>query len=456
MALSLPLKMIETSHVSPPAGSVPETSIPLTFFDVLWLHFSPVERLFFYSFQHSTSHFTSSCLPTLKSSLSLALQTFFPLAGNIRLTPETTNKYEIHYVDGDSVVFTVVESDDRYDEVFGDHPREISKLKALVPRLSKNESNGQQPVFTIQVTVFPSHGFVIGTSLHHSTCDGSGSVNFMCTWAAICRTSNSKVIPAPIPAWVELDRSIIPDPDSIYTTMLNDLSSSTNFNMDTSQPDLEMFIASYKLNREHIQLLRQVLLHEAEKRNVTVRCSTVVVTYAFVWVGYLKAKSTVYETEDAYCIFAIDHRQWFQPPIPESYFGNCIGPGSVQAKVKDLVGPNGFFEACQAIGKAFDEAKRIGIQNAKDWVEISLEIGSKKPFGSSGSIRFKVYDVDFGWGKPSKVDIASISYSGAMAVAPSREEEGGVEIGLYFTQRETDMFTNYFEESLQYMSTCIK
>ncbi|XP_078154782.1 anthocyanin 5-aromatic acyltransferase-like [Carex rostrata] len=214
-----------------------------------------------------------------------------------------------------------------------------------------------------------------------------------------------------------------------------------------------MFVASYKLNREHIQLLRQVLLHEAEKRNVMVRCCTVVVTCAFVWVGYVKAKSTVYET--AYCIFAIDHRQWFQPPIPESYFGNCIGPGIVQAKVKDLIGPNGFFEACQAIGKAFDEAKRIGIQNAKDWMKNSLEIGCKKPFGSSGSIRFKVYDVDFGLGKPSKVDIASISYSGAMAVAPSKEE-GGFEIGLYFTQRETDMFTNYFEESLKYMSTWIK
>ncbi|KAF3335196.1 malonyl-coenzyme A:anthocyanin 3-O-glucoside-6''-O-malonyltransferase-like protein [Carex littledalei] len=101
----------------------------------------------------------------------------------------------------------------------------------------------------------------------------------------ICHTSNSKVIPAPAPVRVELDRSIIPDPDSIYTNKLNDMSSSTNFNMNTSQPDREMFIVSYKLKREHIQLLRQVLLHEAEKRNVTVRCSTVVVTYAFVWVG---------------------------------------------------------------------------------------------------------------------------------------------------------------------------
>ncbi|XP_078179458.1 coumaroyl-CoA:anthocyanidin 3-O-glucoside-6''-O-coumaroyltransferase 1-like [Carex rostrata] len=445
-----PPKIIESCQVSPPAGSVPETSIPLTFFDVRWLNFAPVERLFFYSFQHSTSHFTSSCLPALKSSLSLALQSFFPLAGNIRLAPETTNKYEIHYVDCDYVLFTVVKSD-QYDELFGDHPREISKLKELVPRLSKNESDERQPVLAIQVTLFPYHGLVIGTSVHHSACDGSGFVNFMCTWATICCTSNSKVILAPTPVRVEFDRSIIHVPDSIYATAFH--GTPTNFNLNNSQPNHQMFIASYKLNRERIQLLRQVLLHEAEKRNVTVRCSTVVVTYAFVWVGYVKVKSIISENEDAYCLFAIDHRQWFQPPVPESYFGNCIGPGIVRAKVKDLVGPNGFFQACQAIGKVFDEAKSVGIQNAKDWRKAVLEIVSKKPFGSSGSHRLKVYNIDFGWGKPLKVDIVSISYSGAMAVAQSREEEGGVEIGLYFTQRETDMFTNYFEEGLRYMST---
>ncbi|KAJ1694876.1 hypothetical protein LUZ63_011574 [Rhynchospora breviuscula] len=447
------LKIIETSHVSAPAGSVPETAIPLTFFDVFWLTFTPIERLFFYPFPHSTSHFTSSCLPSLKSSLSLTLQSFFPLAGNIRLAPETTDKYEIHYANGDFVELTVAESD-RYEEVFGDHPRQLSKLKALVPCLSKNESDGLQPVFAIQVTVFPSQGLVIGTSLHHSTCDGIGSVNFMCTWAEICRTSNSKVSLAPNTVKIEIDRSIIPDPDSsIYRAMLNDLSGTENLNMSGTQPDQEMFIASFKLKGEHIRLLKEVLLRETAKRNVTVRCSTAVVSYAFVWIGSVKTKLNMSEIQDAYCIFAVDHRQLFKPPISENYLGNCIGPCVVQAKVNDLVGPDGFFEACQAIGKAFDELKRIGIQDAKDWVKISLETADKKPFATSGSIRFKVYDVDFGWGKPAKVDIVSISNSGAMAVAPSREEQGGIEIGLCFTQRETDVFTNYIEEGLQYMST---
>ncbi|KAJ4785568.1 HXXXD-type acyl-transferase family protein [Rhynchospora pubera] len=446
-------KIIETSQVSPPAGSVPETSIPLTFFDLLWLNFAPIESLFFYPFQHSTSHLTSYCLPTLKYSLSLALRSFFPLAGNIRTTPDTTSKYEIHYTDGDSVKFTVAECD-RYDELFGDHPRYVSELKELVPRLCKNESNGLQPVLAIQVTVFPSQGLVIGTTLHHSTCDGIGSVNFMCTWAEICSTSNSMASLAPNPVKIEIDRSIIPDPDSsIYRAMLNDLSGTRNLNISGTQSDQEMLLATFKLKAEHIRLLKEVLLHEAAKRNVTVRCSTAVVSYAFVWVGSVKTKLNMSEIEDAYCIFAVDHRQLFKPPISENYLGNCIGPCVVQAKVNDLVGPDGFFEACRAIGKAFDEVKRVGIQDAKDWVKIALEMGSKKPFATSGSIRFKVYDVDFGWGKPAKVDIVSISNSGAMAVAPSREEQGGIEIGLCFTQRETDVFTNYIEGPLQYIST---
>ncbi|KAJ3688849.1 hypothetical protein LUZ61_018013 [Rhynchospora tenuis] len=321
-------------------------------------------------------------------------------------------------------MFTVAESDS-YDELFGDHPRQVSKLKALVPRLSKNESKGQQSVFAIQVTVFPSHGLVIGSTVHHSACDGVGSVNFMCTWAAICHVNNPTVILAPTPVTVELNRSIVPDPD---------------------------VLTSFKLKAEKIHFLKEVLLHEAAKRNVTVRCSTTVVVYAYAWVGYVKAKSTMFETDDVYCIFVTDCRQLFQPPIPMSYLGNCIGPSVVQAKLKYIVGPDGFFEACQAIGKTFDEVKKVGIQNVKNCAKISLEIGSKKPFGTSGSVRFKIYDVDFGWGKPAKVDIVSIAYSGAMAIAETREQ-GGVEIGLCFTKRETEVFTDYIENGLKYMST---
>lgn len=446
MAAAPSLRIIETTHVSPPAGLVPETSTPLTFFDVLWLNSTPVQRLFFYPYQVSTAQFTSSCLPVLKSSLSVVLQSFFPFAGNIRLIPGTIDRYEIHYKEGDSVVFVAAESDDHH-EVFGDGPREMSKLKKLVPPLSKNESDDLQPVLAIQATIFPCHGVVIGITVNHSTCDGNGSVNFMRTWATICRVSNSVMTHAP--AQPVVDRSIIPDRDgSLYTTFVKNLLRIKDFKLIETDENEVFYLASFTLKQEHVRLLKDKFMHEAENRKVTTRCSTVVVTYAFIWVGYLKAKSTMSETEDTHCIFAVDHRQRFQPAIPENYFGNCIGPCFIHANVKDLLSPNGFFEACQAIGNAFEEVKRVGISDAKNWMKKAQETAAKKPLSAAGSPRFRVYDVDFGWGKPAKVDIVSIAYSGAMAVAESREEQGGVEIGLQFTQQEMEVFRDYYFSNL--------
>ncbi|XP_078174621.1 malonyl-coenzyme A:anthocyanin 3-O-glucoside-6''-O-malonyltransferase-like [Carex rostrata] len=443
------LRIIETTKISPPPGSVPETSIPLTFFDVLWLNSTPVQRLFFYPYQGTTLQFTSSHLPALKSSLSIALQSYFPFAGNIRVAPGTIDKYEIHYRDGDSVTFIVAESDDHHHEFIGDEPRLMSKLKTLVPHLNNNESNDDlQPVLAIQATVFSSHGVAIGITVNHSVCDGSGSVNFMRAWAAICRSSTSNSVSmehAPAPPIV--DRSIIPDSDgSIYTAIVKNSLSSKDFKLVEADENKVLYLASFTLKRDHVNFLKEKFRCEAENRKLAVpHCSTAVVTYAFIWIGYLKAKSTMPdETKDAYCLFAADLRRCIQPAIPENYFGNCIGPCFVQANARELHGPNGFFEACQAISKAFEEVKKVGISDAKDWMKNVQEKVVRKPLSAAGSLRFRVYDVDFGWGKPAKVDIVSVAYSGAMALAESREEQGVVEIGLPFTQQEIEVFKDYY------------
>ncbi|KAE8682905.1 hypothetical protein F3Y22_tig00111234pilonHSYRG00166 [Hibiscus syriacus] len=61
----------DVSHVSPPPGSVPTTSLPVTFFDILYLVTIPVDcnwmqRLFFYESKHPASDFIRNILPGLK------------------------------------------------------------------------------------------------------------------------------------------------------------------------------------------------------------------------------------------------------------------------------------------------------------------------------------------------------------------------------------------------------
>ncbi|KAK1599227.1 hypothetical protein QYE76_017103 [Lolium multiflorum] len=108
-------RVLRTSLVAPSPSSggatLPERSLPLTYLDAMWLHTSPVERVFF--FKHAREHggAVDVLLSNLQDSLSKALRSFYPLAGRLRLAPGTPNRYELHYRPGDGVSFTVAEYD---------------------------------------------------------------------------------------------------------------------------------------------------------------------------------------------------------------------------------------------------------------------------------------------------------------------------------------------------------
>ncbi|KAF9663822.1 hypothetical protein SADUNF_Sadunf17G0091900 [Salix dunnii] len=104
------MKIMDVCQVTPASESATEFSLPLTFFDIIWLKFPPVERIFFYKLTGlSPSFFNSAVLPDLKRSLSHALLHFLPLAGNLTWPPQAT-KPIILYTPNDGVELTVGES----------------------------------------------------------------------------------------------------------------------------------------------------------------------------------------------------------------------------------------------------------------------------------------------------------------------------------------------------------
>ncbi|KAJ9548873.1 hypothetical protein OSB04_021416 [Centaurea solstitialis] len=168
---SLPiLTVLEQCQVSPPPATVDGRSLPLTFFDILFLHpifNTPAHQVFFYDFQLITkAHFIQTILPNLNHSLSLTLQHFFPFAGKLVVFPTLTKKPEIRYVDGDSVPVTFAECSLDFDDLTGNHPRGCEKFYHLIP-LHLGESvkvfdHVKIPLLSIQVTLFPNRGISIG------------------------------------------------------------------------------------------------------------------------------------------------------------------------------------------------------------------------------------------------------------------------------------------------------
>ncbi|XP_059596902.1 malonyl-coenzyme A:anthocyanin 3-O-glucoside-6''-O-malonyltransferase-like [Vitis vinifera] len=124
----------EECRVSPPPNAVSEKSLPLTFFDLIWLHFHLAQSLFFYKFPHSKTQFIETPIPSLKHSLSLALRHFYPFEGNL-LFPPNLREPEIHYVDGDSVSMTFAEFNRDFAYLIKNHQRKVAHFYPLLPQL---------------------------------------------------------------------------------------------------------------------------------------------------------------------------------------------------------------------------------------------------------------------------------------------------------------------------------
>ncbi|CAD5174953.1 unnamed protein product [Musa acuminata subsp. malaccensis] len=199
------VRVLEQSRIFPSMGSAaPPPSLPLTFFDVLWSTSGPFRRLFFYDFPHPAAVFADSVLPKLKSSLSIALARFYPLAGNLRCSSHD-DVSEVGWIEGESVSFVLAECDSGFHELSRDYARDVSKLQRLAPR--PIWSGAAKPLLAVQVTVFLDQGFTIGIWAHHVACDGTSFTRFVKSWASACRAGEIVEPAAPL-----FDRTAIPNP----------------------------------------------------------------------------------------------------------------------------------------------------------------------------------------------------------------------------------------------------
>ncbi|GAU19868.1 hypothetical protein TSUD_170940 [Trifolium subterraneum] len=68
--------------------------------------------------------------------------------------------------------------------------------------------------------------------------------------------------------------------------------------------------------------------------------------------------------------------------------------------------------------------------------------------GVAGSNRFGVYEIDFGWGRPEKVEIVSVDRGLTIGLAESKNGKGGIEVGLVLNKHAMDIFSTLFLEGL--------
>ncbi|OMO98880.1 Transferase [Corchorus olitorius] len=152
----------------------------------------------------------------------------------------------------------------------------------------------------------------------------------------------------------------------------------------------------------------------------------------------------------SFFFFPFDGRNRLDFPVPTKYFGNCLKPCIVDVTKSEIRGENGIVVAAKAIGNKIKDVESSGLRGLEHWISDIFQ--RDKPGRISpvaGSPKLKVYEIDFGWGRPCKVELTRIDRDGAIALAECRDEERGFEVGLALNKNHMDEFITVFEQSVK-------
>ncbi|CAJ1956458.1 unnamed protein product [Sphenostylis stenocarpa] len=454
-------KVVENFKIGPSVRTT--SSVPLSFLDLPLAGPIYVRRQFFYHFPHSTLHFYETTLPSLKISLSQTLQHFFPLAGSL-LCPPPPHKPFIRCNDHDFVPLTIIESEADFNHLSSNHPKSLKDLDHLVPKLTCTNIHDDTfvfPLVALQATVFPTQGLCIAITYCH-VMDDSCCGHFMKSWSSICRSGgvDSTLLEKSIPCF---DREVLKDPKGLETIFLRDYFKERSTwkeklvgkTSDVSNGYTEDYVkATFVFGRDDIEGLRKLVLDQwkrSEEFNSSQYVSKFVVTCAFVWACLVKTRCrSDYEEHDKeeYFRFAADCRDRLEHPVPETYFGNCLTLCFAMLQRKDMKGEGGFVNAAKVIKRAVTAMKNDPFKDAENWRESFTKMFS---LGSTlvvtGSPKFTVYETDFGFGKPTKVEMVH-SLKG-LSLAESRDKEGGLEVGLVCRTTEFEYLVSVIKQELR-------
>ncbi|EOA18659.1 hypothetical protein CARUB_v10007235mg [Capsella rubella] len=453
------LNIIEVARVTPSNYESSESlTLPLTFFDLLYFKFRPVERVIFYRLTDATRLFFDSVIvPNLKVSLSSALSHYLPLAGQLVWDVQVPN---IVYCPNDVVLFTVAESNAEISRLTGKETFPSIELYPLLPELQSSDESSS--LVSFQVTLFPNQGFCIGVKAHHAVLDGKTTTMFLKSWAHACKHQDSSL---PLDLIPTHDRTIIKSPADSENKVLNGwhsfakmLAGGKEQNKPKSlklRPSMELgpdiVRYTFELTRENIQTLRErhkkdYSLSSSCSSSKELRLSTFVIVFSYALVCLIKARGGEPNRAAGFA-FSIDCRSLIDPPTP-NYFGNCIAGCYRMKTAETFMGDEGLLTAARMVSDSIEEWDESMMWTIPDLAAYATLLPGTQMILASGSTRFGVYGLDFGWGRPDKVMIVSIGQGNVVSLSDSRNGNGGVEIGFSLKKQEMDSLIDLLHHGL--------
>ncbi|CAN4117494.1 unnamed protein product [Withania somnifera] len=454
--------VIEQCQVAPHPGGATELTLPLTYLDHTWLAFPRIRMILFYKIPISKPEFVQNIIPPLKDSLSLTLKHYTPLAGNVACPLINSNGYpELRYVTGDSVSITFSETDMDFNYLIGDHPRNAKDFYHFVPQLAEpKDAPGVQlaPLLAIQVTLFPNLGVSIGLTQHHVSGDGATLLGFVRAWALLQKFGGHEQFLSKdlIPFY---DRSVFKDPYGQGISLWGHIKKQSQDMRDIVTPPEHKVRGTFTLKHDDIGKLKNLIFSKCQSTTLT-HVTSFTITCAYVWTCLIKSEDAIREEiiDDNVLKFFVcpgDHRAQFNPPLPQSYFGNCLVGYNARTRHADLAGKEGFAIAVELIRETIQQKKMKDeewILNGS-WLSQFHDVDWNRTLAVAGSPRLDFYAADFGWGRAAKFEFVSIDSgdSISMSLSKAKDVDGDVEVGLSLSKTQMNAFTAIFTHGLSFL-----
>ncbi|KAK4431468.1 BAHD acyltransferase DCR [Sesamum alatum] len=384
------VKTVTSTNVKPkkPIG---RKECQLVTFDLPYLAFFYNQKLLIYK---GCEDF-EDVVQKLTEGLALVLEEFYQLAG--KLEKDEDGVFKVVYdddMDGVEVV-TAAAEEVGVDELTAEEG--TSKFKELLPYNGILNLEGlQRPLLAVQLTKLKD-GLAMGCAFNHAILDGTSTWHFMSSWADICKGATS----ISVPPFLERTKAR----NTRVKLNLSKPSDAPEHAKSESNGD-----AAVPLLREKVFKFSESAIDEIKAKvnagNPPKPFSTFQSLSAHIWQAITRARELAVQDYTVFTVFA-DCRKRVEPPMPESYFGNLI-QAIFTVTAAGLVLSNPIEFGAGLIRNAIESHNAEAINKRNEEWESKPIIFQYKDAGVNcvavgSSPRFKVYEVDFGWGSPESV-----------------------------------------------------
>lgn len=399
------IRLISTSTVKAASHKLehPTQRIELNPWDLQLLLVDPIQKgLLFHNPKTSQAKESESeseseitlLVHHLRTTLSLTLDFFTPLAGRLATIENKDNNTISYFIDCNNAgaqfvhAVTNVSVADILEPVYVP----LQLVNSFFPLNGVRNFEGiSKPLLGVQITELVD-GIFIGCTINHTVVDGTSFWHFFNSWSEISRGFDQLSKP-PVLQRFFLDG--IDCPIKIpYGKKLSDSDS-----LITPPPLKERV---FHFTKENIARLKA----KANSEIGTNRISSLQALLAHFWRSVIRSQNLDANQQVLYRLL-IGARPRLHPPLPDEYLGNAVQAGTVAIKAGDLF-KRGLGYAAWEMNKmvALHTGEKIR-SFLESWVE-KPEILTESSMAStalvtSSSPRFNVYGNDFGWGRPVAV-----------------------------------------------------